>query len=281
MGVGTSTDHETTRNACLIALAEAAALREMPPVFFYQDVPYAMNFPWHSAQILGALEAAGASLTPLRADVAAAMPAKLRLVSVFASQFKMSYMGPRVERTAGLAAPAPGGAGELLVAIDRVPAEIDFFQLYSGRDEVNRLAARLGAWARRHRGTRRITLLCPMGVGRWKETMETLLEDFPDARIDIHLTADGIDETRRFESPRIRVHPVEPRGAAWLLRFLRVMLSAPRPLVVFTGWKLSRLAGFIRAACFPFDAVPAVSVGHLVLALKRVTAHRGATNHPI
>ena len=157
-----------------------------------------------------------------------------------------------------------------------MPAGIDFFQLYSGRDEVKRLAARLGVWARRHRGARRITLLCPMGVGRWKEFMESLLERFPDARIDIHLTADGMDETRRFQSPRIRIHPVEPRGAAWLRRILRVMLSTPRPLVVFTGWKFSGVADFIRAAGLPFDAVPAVSVGHLVLAITHVTGRRAS-----
>lgn len=279
MGVGTSTDHETTRNACLIALADVGARRDLPRIHLYQDVPYAMNFPRHSGQILEALNAAGASLSPLHVDVSSSMPAKLRLVSIFASQFKMSYMGPRVEQTARLAAPAGGRAGELLVDIDQVPAGIDFFELYSGRDHVRDLTARLGSWARRHQRARRVTLLCPMGVGRWRESMETLLESFPDARIDIHLTADGIDETARFESPRIRIHPVTPRGAAWLRRTLRVLLSGPRPLVVLTGWKFCHLASVIRAACFPFDALTSVSVGHLVLALHRVSGH-GAP-HPI
>lgn len=96
---------------------------------------------------------------------------------------------------------------------------------------------------------------------------------FPDARIDIHLTSDGIDETSRHESPRIRIHPVAPRGTAWLRSILRVLLSGSRPLVVLTGWKFSHLAGFIRAACFPFDAIAAVSVGHLVLALQREAGH--------
>ncbi len=265
MGVGTSTDHETTRNSCLLALME---MRNGTEVCLYQDVPYAMNFPWHTGQILDALKDAGADLQTERVDVTSDMPEKLRLISIFASQFKMSYMGHRVENTARLAAAGSGGFGEFIVRANRLPASVDLFELYSGRDHVRKLSRSLETWAKRHRKARRITLLCPMGVGRWKDLMGSLLDIFPDSGFDIYLTADGVDETSRFASPRIRIHPVRPSPKAWLCTILRVLIRIPRPLVVLTGWKIKKAAPLIGLLRFPFDAIPAISIGHLVSALQ-------------
>lgn len=268
MGVGTSTDHETTRNSCLLALMELRDHRVCPDVYLYQDVPYAMNFPWHTGQILDALTAAGADLQQERVDITNAMPDKLRLISIFASQFKMSYMGHRVENTARLASAATGEFGELIVRARSLPAAVDFLELYSGRDHLRTLSRTLDAWAERHQKARRITLLCPMGVGRWKDLMGSLLEMFPESEFDIHLTADGVDETSRFVSPRIRIHPVRPSPKAWFFTILRVLLSMSRPLVVCTGWKIKKAEPLIRLMRFPFDAIPAISIGHLVVALR-------------
>jgi hypothetical protein len=66
--------------------AELVKGREMK---FFQDVPYAAMYPSHTAYLVAVLREAGASLEEDRVDMPDAIPHKLHLLSIFASQFKM------------------------------------------------------------------------------------------------------------------------------------------------------------------------------------------------
>lgn len=273
LGVGTSADHEMTRNACLWALMQMKVLSRRVEIFFYQDVPYAMNFPLHTDQILAALVSRGATVERVASDITASMSAKLRLISIFASQFKMDYMRSKVEATARMTSQSDGRFGELLVRIDKLPDQIQQLEVYSGCMDIVELLGRLGKWLQRNRTAERITILCPMGVGRWKEYMEFLLRSFPNAIFEFHITEDAADETRRFMSPRIVVRPVNGLAWAWMLRILRVGLLRSRPLIVFTGSRYRHLMRLIRAACVFSDPLPATTINHLVQALRFEGAH--------
>ena len=279
MGIGMSADHEATRNASLLALMKLTKSGNGKGGFFlYQDVPYGFRFPEHGSRILRVLEEAGAVLERMRIDVTGSMSAKLRLISNFASQFKMSYMEPLVRENGRANAGKSSEYGELMVRMRKPPAAIDLFELYSGEPQVRGLVRRLRAWKERNRQAARITVLCPMGVGRWREYMEVLLDEFPDSIIELHLTRDALEETKRFSSPRILIRPVDARGSAWLLRIAKVLLGFPRPLVVFTGWRFQGMTRLLRAALFPFDVVPAASICHVVEALRRLPASRGTVS---
>ena len=268
MGVGTSTDHETTRNGCLIALGRTAMARNLPPVTMYQDVPYALDFPWHTERIISALRAAGANPRPQRYNVTNSMHAKLRLVSVYASQFKMNHMGPRVEKTARMASPEKSGFSELTAEISSMPDADEITKLNSGRKSIQSTASRLSKWGAKHRGTDRLTVICPPGVGLWKKFAISLMENFPTADVHIHLSADAVDETRRFVSPRVHVHPVEPYAAAWVRRICRLIRSGAVPMVVITGWRYHRWTSIINATRLPFVPLATITAGHLVNALN-------------
>lgn len=272
LGVGTSTDHETTRNACLRALMQSPGLGGKVRLFLYQDVPYARQFPWHTAQIVEALTAAGGTLGPVRDDIGDAMSAKLRLLEIFGSQFKPSYMEPRVIATAHQAAGSADRQAEIRYEIKKLPAQLDPFTLYSGREPIRALLARLQRWYPRHRTARRIRILCPMGIGRWEEDMTALLAAFPQATFEVHLTADATAETARFESPRIEVRPVPGLKLAWVLRLLRILVSRPRPLIVVTSAKLRGIAPFVRVGFFMANPLPATTIDHLIQALPRLSA---------
>jgi LmbE family N-acetylglucosaminyl deacetylase len=267
MGIGTSADHETTRDASLHALMRLADAGREFEVFLYQDVPYAMNFPLHAGQILSSLASGGASLERLASEITDVMPEKLRLISIFASQFKMSYMRPKVEATARLTGGSGGRMCELLVRVERLPRRIDGFELYSGRSDVLGIRGRLSGWRRRHRMARRMAILCPMGVGRWKENMEVLLRCFPDTTFDVHMTADACDETNRFVSPRIRIRPVRGLARAWIFRLLRVLLWPSCPLIIFTGTRHRNMIPLMRAMFAISNPIPATTMDHLVQAL--------------
>lgn len=268
LGVGTSTDHEITRNACLWALMRLPAGTRRTEAYFYQDVPYASQFPHHTAQIVDAFVSLGGELDPVCTDVTAAMPDKLRLLSIFGSQFKPDYMDPKVQATARQAISSDTKYGELRFRIGKLPARADQMSFYSGRTYVQALLNRLGKWYPRHRDAQRIRILCPMGVGRWKDDMAFLLEAFPKAVFELHLTGDSIDECLRFVSPRIEIRPVDGQGKAWIFRILRVVFSRPWPLIVVTSAKLHKLAFPIRLSCPLADPLPATTIDHLVQALR-------------
>lgn len=268
MGVGCSADHEMTRNACLRALIHAAADGLHYEVRMYQDVPYAMAFPRHTSQLLAALEAASAETIRTVHEVGDVMPAKLRLISVFASQFKMSYMRPKVEVTARLAAGYRGGFRELTIKFKRLPAHLYPFELYSGRRHVMNLRNRLASWYPKHRSAQRIAILCPIGVGRWKEQMECLLEHFPQAVFDVHMTEDACEETRNLTSSRIQVRPVKDKAKGWACQLLRSWLRPSGPMILLTGHRHCIAIPWLRIGFAHASPLPAATMDHLVTALR-------------
>jgi LmbE family N-acetylglucosaminyl deacetylase len=267
LGVGTSADHETTRNACLLALMRLVETGRNFEVFLYQDVPYAMNFPLHTNQILEALISSGAEVERQVSDVTTAMPAKLRLISIFASQFKMSYMRPKVEVTARLASGSDGRLCELFMRMYKMPQSTDRFKLYSGWSDVLGIQKRLMKWLPKNRGVKRITILCPMGVGRWKENMSVMLRIFPNANFEIHLTEDACDETYRFISSRITVLAVRGLALAWILRLLKLFIWPSHPMIVLTGTRYRSMIPMVRTMFGISKPLPATTMDHFIQAL--------------
>ena len=272
LGIGNTADHELTRNACLRALLQhQAAGREVTAVL-YQDVPYALRFPHHTGQIVDALTAAGGRIERVCDDIGDAMPAKLRLASVYGSQFKMSHMEPEIRACARQATGNTGAFGEIRFRVKQLPTRIDAFSLYSGRDAVQAIRDRMQRWVPRHRNTRRIRILCPDGIGRIDHDLPLLLDAFPRATIELHLSADSTDEAARFTSPRVEIRPVGNRKSDWARRIMRLAVSWPRPLIVLTVRRRRRLEQIIRTACALSDPLLADTLDHVVQAISSHTS---------
>lgn len=235
LGIGSHADHELTRNACLRVLERNPDLASRCAVFLYQDVPYAGSFPWHTQQVVRALTEGGGELEPRLEDIADAFGAKLRLLSIYGSQFKMSYMSPKVEAVARLASPNGEGRFECLYRLSRAPRAVDSFSVYSARRVVEDLGGRLAPWYRRHRFAKRVRILSPIPVGRWEEDLRILLDALPNATLEVHVSESNLAETEQLISPRIDVRPVPGAGRNWLLRLLRLGLAMPCPTIVLTG----------------------------------------------
>lgn len=276
LGVGTSTDHEMTRNACLRALWLSPTLAASTSLHLYQDVPYALQYPRHTAQIISAIVSGGGELEPIIENINDAIDAKLRLLDIFGSQFKPSYMAPKVVATARQASGSPGKLAEVLYRVRRMPTRIDFGEMYSGRDAVYSMAGRLGAWYSKHRDAPRIRVICPIGVGCWRDDMMSLLAAFPRAVFEIHLIADAVEETIQFESPRIDVRPVQATKLAWILHLLRVLMSRPVPLIAVTSNRFSDARRMVQFGCFWMSPVVVTTIDHFVQALSLVAPARSS-----
>lgn len=272
LGIGSHADHELTRNACLRVLTRRPSLVGGCAVFLYQDVPYASSFPAHTPQILRALTEAGGEVQERLEDVAGAMEGKLRLLSIYGSQFKMSYMGPKVEAAARLASPDGGGQFERLYRVWRTPEAVEPIRMYSGRRLVEELAARLAPWYGRNRLAPRLRILSPVPLGRWEEDLPVLLAAFPRATLEVHVSEINFAESQRLTSPRIEVRTVLGTGRGWLRRLLRLALARPAPIVILPG-EARQIAGqAARLICILSDTLVGTRMTHLTLALQRVAS---------
>ncbi|MGH9884474.1 MAG: PIG-L deacetylase family protein, partial [bacterium] len=269
LGVGTHTDHELTRNACLLALDRVEGIERRTTVVFYQDVPYAVQFPEHTASIVSALVRAGGALATDIEDIGEVLPAKLRLVSVFGSQFKPAYMSPIVEQAARRAAPA-AELSELRFRAERLPRRVDPVATYSRCATIQRLAASLERWSRRHQSASRIRVLSPVPIARWADDMSFLLDAFPLAAFDVHVSAEYAAETESLASPRLDVRIVKGREVAWLTHLVRCALSRAVPTIVLTGEGLAAGALLAKAMFVASDVIVATRLNDVVMALRSV-----------
>jgi LmbE family N-acetylglucosaminyl deacetylase len=274
LGVGGHTDHELTRDACLRAFARLPGFEHRTALFFYQDVPYASRFPYHTDDIVTALIAAGGSVEEQCEDITAVFGNKLRLMSVYASQVMPSDMAAEVRLAARLARPSKAGCCELRYRVTALPKDVEPLALYSRREAVHGLATRLGPWYHRHRSAPRIRVVSQAPSGRWAADFSFLLHAFPQAVLEVAICEAGGLEAESLTSPRIDVQIVSGRADAWIRLLLRFAVGPPCPLIVVTGDRRPVAAWVARSVCARSDPISATSINDLVQALRLA---RGAT----
>jgi LmbE family N-acetylglucosaminyl deacetylase len=271
LGVGAHTDHELARNACLRALLEEPALAEGRELRFYQEVPYGAHDPGYTPRLVRTLEQAGASLAaePVRID--GAFEAKLRLLTVFGSQFKLEALRPGIEECARLAS---GGVGrsELLWRVERLPRIVDPLSLYVDAPVIEKVAASLSRWSRRHRHAARMRVLLLVPPGRWAEDLEVLLREFPDAALEVFASDGSAAEVADHPSPRVKLRQVVADPRAWALLSVQLAVSPPVPTVFAAGLKRLALAHRLSWLWPRSDPLVFPSLGHFVAALQRVAS---------
>ena len=230
-------------------------------------MPYAVDFPAHASAIVAGLTEAGARLTPRLEEIGDALADKLRLVSVFGSQFKPSHMEPRVREAARRASPNGTGAYELLYRLERAPRGVDRWALYSGRDRVERRAGPIRAWHVRNRDTRRLRVLSAVPIPRWEDDLRALGIAFPEAVLEVHVRDEHRGGGDAPDPGRVHLRPVTGGRPGWLARLVRVALERPVPTLVLTGAGLDRWTPLARAALARSDVTTAPSLNDVVAAL--------------
>jgi LmbE family N-acetylglucosaminyl deacetylase len=122
LGIGVHVDHQLTRHACLNILRTNPKLVEQRVCRFFQDVPYAANFPHHTAIVVEAMRGAGVKLEEERMDVTDVKQEKIRLLAVYLSQWKTDAILARVERCSNALGGPPGSSNELWYRVAAAPS---------------------------------------------------------------------------------------------------------------------------------------------------------------
>ena len=274
LGVGVHTDHQLTRHACLNLLRADPKLVERCVCRFFQDVPYAADYQAHTAALVRTLGEAGAKLEEERVDVTAVMPAKMHLLSIYASQWKTEIIERRVQACSKALGAPPESYCELCYRVVEAPTEkIDMLAGSAVKDSVYRVAQDLAPWLGRNRFAPAIGLLLTFPVGRWAEDMRILLDFFPDTHFEAHVQAKFASEAEMFASDRISIHV---GGNRWRWVFgdaLKTVVGRRLPLVIISGREMESKGRWLARFGLISDPLVAPTMSDFVVALQFVSEH--------
>ncbi len=194
---------------------------------------------------------------------------KLNLLSIYASQFKVSAIQKDVEASSRLETGATGMV-EHFWHLEKRPTALDVLSLYIGKERLDQITSKLSRWVRRHRDTKRIRILLLMPAGRWAEDIQFLMEVFPHAHFDVYVSPAVAAEVNQFNLPRLRMRHVDAGGKAWSLLAMRLALSSPAPTAFIAGTVRLREANLLAKLWPMSDPVVLLTLDHFVLALCQV-----------
>jgi hypothetical protein len=197
----------------------------------YQDVPYAVRTPNFSAQMLMALERAGVALEPQPVLIAGAFQQKLRLVSMYASQFKIAAMRKDIEASAR----NDGELVERLWTVRALPAQLPTDEIRSLSEDEEGKERNSELWMARNRATERVRILLLLPTGRWATDLPALRSAFPRAKFEVYASASAVAEISDAPSEAVAVTRVDGGGRAWATLAIRLVVSKPLPTLFYAG----------------------------------------------
>jgi LmbE family N-acetylglucosaminyl deacetylase len=233
MGLGDHLDHRTTRSGCLMALVQGRERFLNVPVLMYEDLPYSGE-PGHAALIRTTLASCGTRLVRAAEDITDVFEEKLRLSSIYASQFKLSYLGPML---GGFARREGGSEGRLAEVFHRVEGERCLpLESNLSRDQAGlmTLGAGLRSLLQKRTKCRRLRVMAlPTGHLRdWKTDSESLVSAFPNADLCVYAPADMAWQAQDAGNNKLRVEFVHGGWAGWLKVIWHELFRFGTPTVV-------------------------------------------------
>jgi LmbE family N-acetylglucosaminyl deacetylase len=236
MGLGNHTDHRMTRSACLRLLVEGRQHYSRVSVSMYEDLPYA-SADGHAAKIRSELTKCGGRLVRATEDITDLFEEKLRLVSIYGSQFKLFYMEPAIRRFAEYEGGDTGRLAEAYTTIDEIPIRVPL------ESSVSHEAVGLAALATKARlllskrlDCRHLTfLILPSGsFGLLRVDSDNLVKTFPNCTFSVYIPADLTWQMTDVcdDNGRWTVRVVHGGWRAWCWTILREFFRFGVPEVV-------------------------------------------------
>jgi hypothetical protein len=242
---------------------------------FFQDVPYAANFPNHTAALVETLRGAGVKLEEERVDVADVRQEKRSMLEVYLSQWKTDVIWRRVENCSNALGGPPGSFSELWYRVAAAPTkDLEMIDTSSMKEPIYRAARDVAPWLRRNRNARKIGILLAAPMGRWADDLQYLLDRFPNAQFEVHMQTKFAGHAEMFTSPRVEVRLRGDRWRWMLGDALPTVLGRRVPLVIVTGRERERQGRWLARFSLFSDPVVAQTMSDFVQALQ-YAAKRG------
>jgi LmbE family N-acetylglucosaminyl deacetylase len=259
------TDHRATANACLAVFLSNPSLVMGRVIRMYQEVPYAATSPTYTAEVLATLKRTGAELEPEPIPIDDAFDQKLRLVSVYSSQFKMRAVRSDIE--ASSLANGSMGHAELLWKVRRMPDQIDPLGI-SAESTLALRQEEAVAWVLRNRNSEKVRVLLLDPTGRWADDLKLLCGAFPQARFEIFVAPAAAAEVTDAACDRILARNAGSGKLAWSILSLRLVAATPMPTLFHVRKARLRAAKWLSKLWIRNDSLVVTSMNQVVLALN-------------
>lgn len=234
MGFGDHIDHRMTRAACLRVLADHPQRFAKVTVSMYEDLPYAGGEG--SDRMERSFLDSGASLSRATEDISDVFEEKLRLASIYASQFKLSYMEPPLRKSAE----AAGGAGARcaeaffrLRELRMAPSESILSRERDGLEKLQRASRTV--MSSKHVPQQFTIMALPTGqIGNWERIRRALIQAFPDATFQLYASSASAWQIEDDREARFQIHIVPDGRFSWYgwAKVIIAELLSPTPTIV-------------------------------------------------
>jgi LmbE family N-acetylglucosaminyl deacetylase len=239
-------DHRLTTWSCLTTVLEDRSLIQDRQIRLYQEVPYAAKYPHYTQDALQHLASLGVSVSPTTHDISAVMKDKLRLVSVYGSQFKLPVMQPQVEAAA--ADTATGGFIERTWSVSELPVRHHSTPCLQRFQDEQVESDRLARWLVAHRNARSVRIILQVPAGRWDQDIARLSSAFPLATFDVLACPESVPEINRQPLDRMNLRVVGKGARAWLTTALTLAIMKRQPTLMLVSRKWARQARLLSMA---------------------------------
>ena len=227
LGAGTHSDHDLARNAALEVLQK----RRMHSVIrLYEDVPYGAQFEEHADRILRMLTESGAKLSEWFQEVTDVFPKKLDLLTIFASQFKVTSIQSDVERSAERVN-TDGRKFARLWTVDALPQELPKDAIWIGAPQVAEVSAHVSMVPAKSYWKKRLAIFAISASGRWSEDFDLLAGLYPKAKIVVYAGPKVCAEFMSKPDPRVELHCLDGSAGSWIRAALREAVTTQRIVI--------------------------------------------------
>lgn len=251
LGVGHHVDHALTRSACMLMLSKHQKDLPHMSVTFYEDVPYNMDLN-HATHICDVLRRSGMNLSRQTEDITDVFEEKLRLVAIYGTQFKRSFVEPQLRSLGRRESGSQNGFAETSYTVDGTVNHIAPTDLSVHWTGLTMLKSALPVLRSQVARRRRLSIIAlPSGnLGRWPIERSMLMGAFPGLDLRVYAPDAGA-----------RYVPVDPRDAGitvvpngwrgWVKVFLSECFHFGTTTVIL--WSAAYLRGAnVKRAIFRF-----------------------------
>jgi hypothetical protein len=246
-------------------LAEARDRFSGVPINMYEDVPHAAAAVGQSEHVRDVLAKRGTRLVRVAEDVTDVFEQKLRAISVYGSQFKLSYMEPRIRELAEREAGIAGKLAEVYYRVEgnlHLPSEAELSRDWVG---LTALGAGIRAVLLKRPRRRRVTviILPSSHFGIWTTDSESLSAAFSGTDLRVFAPQNMAWQAAELENTKLVLEFVRDGARGWVGVTCRELFSFRNPTIVL--WRgaygigrmrtLKRLINMLIRFLLPFRPV--------------------------
>jgi len=230
-------DHSLTTSSIFQIIKGDPELLNDSVIRIYQDVPYGARFPKFTPNVLLNIFKAGYKTQSQEVDIENSFKQKLRLISIYASQFKLKILINDITKNA-YTSPEKKHATEKFWLLSSVIANPASFGNIELGDFNDREIANTEAWIDRRKKSRLVRIIMLNPSGQWAHDINNLVSLFPYAIFEIYLSNPSQAEIFNGRMERILPRVVPGGTLNWIFTCLKIIFSWPAPTLFLAGTKV-------------------------------------------